>query len=118
MLPPRRRCTVATLKPMNTFQRGDAEFGGIVIALIGILAGWGIVSLFDFNYHGTNEGTVNYSDCRQVVTLQPNDWRTYFGTFVGTELKTKSGTSLGGEFVKTETQSGLCTKAYVYYKQR
>jgi len=80
---------------------------------------WGIITLIGFNYHGTNEGTAgNYYVCKQVIQLQPNDLQTYFGTFVGTTLKTRSGFTMGGEYVRMNTENGVCTRAYVYDKRQ
>jgi len=104
IIPPRGR---------NYVGSGLPEVGGLV--MIG-LAVWILASLFGFNYHGTTEGTVKYDDCREIIQLQPYDWQTYFGTFTGYTIKTNGGAVMGGEFVRIDTESGICVRAYVYNK--
>jgi len=80
------------------------------------------VAVTGFNFHKTSEGTVSYgfcySDCKEVVHLQPNDWQTYFGNFVGTTIQTNSGEIMGGQFARVITENGICTQAYVYTKNQ
>lgn len=100
----------------------DAEttvaFGIVALFVIGIL--W----LFGFNFWMTNEGTVKYDDCRQVINLNEGDWQTYFHKFTCNTFKTKSGITMSGECVSIETNSSLfssgssCVKAYVYEEKQ
>lgn len=96
----------------------NEDFLGYLV--IAGLVMWGVATLFGFNYHGISEGTVKYDDCREIIQLQPNNWRTYFGTFIGYARKTKSGKIIGGEFVRVVNDSPLigsshsCARAYIY----
>lgn len=94
--------------------------GSETITGIGVLFIFGIIALFlgiatGFNDHNTSEGSVNYTDCRTIINLKPDSWGTYFGKFIGTDLRTQDGKySMGGTFARVETENGSCTTAYVY----
>jgi hypothetical protein len=106
------------------YQRGSGDGEGILYLVGFVLVVLFISWIFGFNFHGTSEGTVSYSDCRETITLEPNNWHTYFGTFIGTTLKTKSGKTMGGEFVRIVNDksflgnSHTCATAYVYEKKQ
>lgn len=89
---------------------------GLVVVLI--IAG--ILWLFGFNFGITNEGTVTYSDCRQIINLNQGDWQTYFHNFTCDTLKTEKGVVYGGECVSVVNDHSLfssshsCAAAYIY----
>ncbi len=98
---------------MNDIWEG---IGGIF--LIGGLI-WGGVYLYQ-NYNPTHteaSGVVKYDDCREKITLSKTDYLQQNGTFICNDTKTTSGKSMGGECVKTSTDSsGKCQTAYIYEK--
>jgi hypothetical protein len=108
----------------NLYQTGNSESDILIFLAVLALLACIVLWLFGFNYHSTSEGSVKYDDCRVVVNLQPDDWQTYFGTFTGYTLKTKSGRIMGGEFVRIENDGSFfggghtCAKAYVYQKKQ
>lgn len=53
-------------------------------------------------------GTVEYYDCRQKIVLNNDSYLKRGGTFV----------CLYGVCAQIETENGICTKAYIYEKQR
>lgn len=91
--------------------------GALVVVVLVVL---GVAWLFGFNFGITNDGTVTYSDCRQVITLKEGDWQTYFHSFTCDIRKTNSGAVMGGECVSVENDHSLfssshtCATAYVY----
>lgn len=103
----------------NPFWRGGGEIEGfIALAAIGLLIA-GILWLFGFNFGVTSEGTVTYSDCRQVVTLKSGDWQTYFHNFTCSKEKTRNGVVMDGECVATKNDGlfgsgSTCETAWVY----
>lgn len=112
------------IKNKSFYQKGNSDGEGILY-LIGFALFIAVVLwFFGFNYHGTSEGTVDYNDCREIIQLQPNNWHTYFGTFIGYTQKTNSGKVMGGEFVRIVNDSSLfgnshtCAKAYIYNKKQ
>ena len=101
-------------------RRGEGE--GVVI---GVLLVMGIVvaialKILGFNFGITNEGTVEYDDCRQVIYLENNSWKKYFHEFTCNMYKTNKGLVMSGECVSIKNDSSLfssshtCAAAYVY----
>lgn len=72
---------------------------------------------------GEREGTIDYSDCRQVVTLASDNLQQFYKTFTCNYLRRKSGKIVGGSCVHVDTysgglfgsNSGKCETAYIYY---
>ncbi len=67
------------------------------------------------------EGTVQYDDCREKITIQEKDasyWFGHFGKqFTCAERKTQSGRIIGGICVLVNLDSnGACLSAYIYEK--
>jgi len=102
------------------YQKGGGDSDGAVVLVCFALFVWFVLWLCGFNYHGTSQGSVDDSDCRETITLQPNDWRTYFGTYVGYAEKTQSGKIMSGTFVRIVNGGSLfgsdntCETAYTY----
>ncbi len=88
-----------------------------LVFLAAIVAG--VLWLFGFNFGHTLEGTVDYSNCQQIITVQDNDWyQKYFHTWICNATKTKSGAIMGGECARIEKDHSYptpqCARAYVY----
>jgi len=73
---------------------------------------------------GEREGTVNYSDCREVVQLKSDTLQKFYKKFTCEYIKSNDGkTILGGTCVHIDTDSSLltsnssCKTAFVYQKE-
>jgi hypothetical protein len=91
----------------------------LVVLIAIVFIGWKVFASFR---GGETEGVAKYDDCRQVITVQDPtqnfSWNTYFKNFTCTYWKTQSGKIRTGKCVYVETDSGVCTKAYVYEKKQ
>lgn len=93
-------------------ETGTGIVGLIVIGLII----WGLVSWIG----GEQEGIVNTSDCRSVVTLQSNTLQKYYKKFTCEYLRDSKGEITGGTCAHVNTNSTVfssgsaCETAYVY----
>jgi hypothetical protein len=97
----------------------SGEGGLVTIVVIGLIL-WGISALF----FGEREGTVNVSDCRETISLQPDTFQKYYKTFTCTTQKTKSGLLMRGVCIHVDTDGSIfssshsCAVAYVYEKKQ
>jgi len=107
-------------KKSNFYQRGESEIGGIVSLIVLGLIIAGVLWIFGFNFGMKNEGIVDYSDCREIITLKSDSWQTYFHSFTCNTRKTQSGAIMGGECVSIKNDGSLfcsshtCATAYIY----
>jgi hypothetical protein len=97
------------------------EFWGLIGGIFLIVIIWSAGSYLYDNYAGQPfkevSGEVQYSDCREQITLSKDDYSKETGTFICNDAKTISGKSMGGECVKTIMDSGgKCQTADVYEK--
>ena len=93
-----------------------------------ILGGLFLVALviggFMFLFGGEREGTVSYSDCRQMVQLQPDTLQQYYKKFTCSYSKTQSGKIMSGECVHVSNDNAFlgnthsCATAFVYQKEQ
>lgn len=83
---------------------------GVVIFFLII---WGIMGAI---FGGESEGIVKYDDCRQVITIEQNDWQNNFRKFICNTVKSKSGKVIFGTCVHIDTEAGVCKTAYIYSK--
>ncbi len=102
------------------FKKGSTDLEGVGALLILGLVIVGILWFFGFNFGATNEGSVSYSDCRQVINLKSGSWQTYFHPFTCSVVKTQKGVVMSGECVAIKNSGGLfnsgnsCNTAWVY----
>ena len=100
--------------------RGAVDSEGLVSIGFIIIVGLFVLWIFGFNFGRVNEGTVEYDDCREVITIQEGSWQTYFHKFTCSFRKTKSGEIMEGVCISIKTPKSLfsegdsCLKAYVY----
>ncbi|HUD02972.1 MAG TPA: hypothetical protein VMR46_03085 [Candidatus Paceibacterota bacterium] len=97
----------------------EEEIGLFVGFIFLALFAAGVLGLFGFNFGHTLEGTVDYSNCQQIIAVQDNDWyQKYFHTWTCDAIKTKSGEIMGGECALIEKDNSYptpqCARAYVY----
>jgi len=91
--------------------------GGIVVIGLLIYGGIHLYQYFINKPFSEVNGTVKYDDCREKITLNSTDYKTQDGTFLCNDSKTNSGKSMGGECIKTiSDSSGKCQTAYIYEK--
>lgn len=90
------------------------------IVVIGLII-WGGVYLYQ-NYINSPSselsGIIKYDDCRQIIKLKEGDSETRNKKFTCNYNKTQSGAIMSGSCVYTETENGICTKAYTYEKEQ
>jgi hypothetical protein len=90
---------------------------GFLIILV--LIGWGITSWIG----GEREGVVKYDDCRETITLKPDNFQKYYMKFTCNYTKSNSGKIMSGECVHIDTNDSFfsvgssCVRAYVYQKE-
>lgn len=102
--------------------KGEGSSLTIGIFTLVVLAIFGVLWFFGFNFGAESEGVVDYEDCRQKITIKDNDWHRYFGKFVCDTFKSDSGKLMGGECVRIINDSSLfssshtCATVYIYDK--
>jgi hypothetical protein len=98
----------------------DDNIGGQVLGLVFLaLFIVGGLWLFGFNFGQYEEGTVDYSDCQQIIMVKNSDWhQIFFHKWICNPIKTQSGAIMGGECARIEKDHSyptpLCARAYVY----
>jgi hypothetical protein len=90
----------------------------IIVAFFGA----GVWALMGMGVVGEQEGVVKYSDCREVVRLQPDTFQKFYHSFTCETNKSQSGKVIDGICVRIvlasswDSSSNACTSAYVYPK--
>ena len=74
---------------------------------------WGVTAFLG----GEREGVIDYEDCREIVTLKPDDLQRYYKKFTCSYTKTNSGKIARGFCSRIVLKEGLCRTAYVYEKK-
>ena len=94
------------------------ELIGVVVFIGAVL--WG-VSAISF---GERDGTAKISDCREIITLQPDTKQKYYKAFTCSYDKTNNGSIMGGTCIHIESagstfsSSNECAVAYVYTRKQ
>ena len=80
----------------------------VVIVLLGLL--------FTFLAMGCQhqEGTVQYSDCREKIYIKSDSWRLHTDSYICDYNKVGNGRITGGKCVHVEVDDGICETAYIY----
>jgi hypothetical protein len=97
----------------------DSAISGLLILGIVGLTVWGISAVIG----GEREGFVQFSDCREEVTLSSDTLQKYYKKFTCSYVRSEGGNLMGGTCVHVDLAGGLfsdggeCTRAYVYEKK-
>jgi hypothetical protein len=67
---------------------------------------------------GEQEGTVEWSDCREKIYLKEEDLSTLIGSYTCQYQKTDKGRIMSGLCVRISYDGHTCKTAYIYYKKQ
>ncbi len=102
---------------IRKFYKGEGELGIVIVLAVLGLAVYGIYALSQTSGSGEQEGTVDYSDCRQKVELKDGDSKIQSRKFTCSYSKTSTGKIMSGSCISIEMENGKCVTAYMYEKK-
>lgn len=95
----------------------EGELGIVIVLAVLGLAIYGIYALSQTSGSGEQEGTVDYSDCRQKIELKDGDSKIQSRKFTCSYSKTSTGKIMSGSCISIEMENGKCITAYTYEKK-
>jgi hypothetical protein len=79
----------------------------------------GILIIFVVAGCGEREGTVKWTDCREVINVKENSVDGQFKKYTCEYIRTNQGRIAGGTCIHIEYESnGQCRKAFIYEKRQ